>query len=86
MNGNLLDYKIPTAVDLPDLDCLFVESSEPVSAYGNKALGEPPLLSPAPGIRNALLHATGLAVNEIPFTPKRLFRHLNMAGLLGRFV
>ena len=85
LNGNLLDYKIPTAPDLPDLDCLFVESAEPLSAYGNKALGEPPLLSPAPAIRNALLHATGLAVNEIPLTPKRLFRYFNAAGLLDRF-
>ncbi len=45
-NNNLLDYKFPTILDLPELDCAFVETYEPQSAYGHKALGEPPLISP----------------------------------------
>ncbi len=83
LNPNLLDYKMPGITDVPDLDCLFVETVEPSSAYGNKALGEPPLISPAPALRNAVLDATGVAINEIPLTPKALFRHLRDAGLTG---
>ncbi len=64
-------------MDTPELECAFVEAHEPSSAYGTKALGEPPLLSPAPAIRNALLDATGVAVNQIPLTPKLLYRHFH---------
>ena len=54
-NNNLLDYKFPTTCDIPDLDCAFVETQEPSGVYGNKSLGEPPLISPAPALRNAVL-------------------------------
>ncbi|WP_147820684.1 xanthine dehydrogenase molybdenum-binding subunit XdhA [Salidesulfovibrio onnuriiensis] len=81
-NSNLLDYKIPTFVDIPKLDCAFVETMEPTSAYGHKSLGEPPIISPAPAIRNAILDATGVAVNEAPMNPKVLFRHFEKAGIL----
>lgn len=81
-NNNLLDYKFPTACDIPDLECAFVETCEPSGAYGNKALGEPPLISPAPALRNAVLDATGVAVNDIPMTPKRLFVAFKAAGII----
>ncbi|UCE48328.1 MAG: molybdopterin-dependent oxidoreductase, partial [Phycisphaerales bacterium] len=45
-NNNFLDYKIPTVVDVPDIGCDFVETYEPTSGYGNKSLGEPPIVSP----------------------------------------
>ena len=81
-NNNFLDYKLPTVVDVPDIGCSFVETFEPTSGYGNKSLGEPPIVSPPPAIRNAILDATGVAVNELPITPKVLFRHFKKAGLL----
>ncbi len=81
-NPNLLDYKIPTMADMPDFDVLFVENPEPLSAYGNKSLGEPPLISVAPAVRNALLHATGVAMREIPMDPKHLFKAFKNAGVL----
>ena len=81
-NGNLLDYKVPTCVDIPDLRSEFVETFDPTSPYGNKSLGEPPIISPAPAIRNAILDATGVRINEAPITPKVLFRYLSKAGLL----
>ncbi len=81
-NGNLLDYKIPTAVDIPELSHAFVESFDPTSPYGNKSLGEPPTISQGPAIRNAILDATGVKINEMPMTPKVLFRHFSAAGLL----
>jgi xanthine dehydrogenase molybdenum-binding subunit len=71
-NGNLLDYKIETAIDTPKLDVEFVEIDDPTGPYGNKALGEPPTLSPAPAVRNAVLHATGVSFNELPLDPETL--------------
>lgn len=81
-NPNLLDYKFPTCVDLPDLECAFVETYEPQSAYGHKSLGEPPIISPAPAIRNAIRMATGVAINTLPITPKTLYREFVQAGLI----
>lgn len=83
-NNNLLDYKIPTVLDIPDIGYDFVESVEPTSGYGNKALGEPPIVSPPPAIRNAILDATGVSINELPMTPKVLFRYFEKAGLFEK--
>jgi xanthine dehydrogenase molybdenum-binding subunit len=82
LNGNLLDYKLPTIMDHPRLQAHFIENPEPTSPFGTKALGEPPAVPPAPAIRNALLHATGVAVNIIPLTPHLLFTEFKKAGLI----
>ncbi len=82
LNNNLLDYKLSTFMDHPDLHASFVENYEPTSAYGTKALGEPPTCSPAPAIRNAILQATGVALNEIPMRPHLLFEKFTEAGLI----
>jgi xanthine dehydrogenase molybdenum-binding subunit len=82
-NNNFLDYKIPTVVDVPDIGCEFIETYEPTSGYGNKALGEPPIISPPPAIRNAIWDATGVQINELPMSPHRLYQYFKKAGLLG---
>ena len=84
LNGNLLDYKLMTALDTPDMKAKFVELNDPMGPYGNKALGEPPAIPGAPAIRNAVLHATGVAFNEIPLTPQRLIEGFTKAGLIGK--
>ena len=81
-NNNLLDYKFPTFSDMPRIDHAFVETHEPTSGYGNKALGEPPVITPPPAIRNALLDATGIAVNCLPLSPKKLFDVFSQKGLI----
>ncbi len=81
-NNNLLDYKVPTIMDIPDLGAAFVETVEPTHPYGSKSLGEPPIISPAPAIRNAILDATGVAINELPMSPKTIFKYFKQAGLL----
>ena len=82
LNNNLLDYKLSTFMDHPDLTVDFVENAEPTSPYGTKALGEPPACSGAPAIRNAILNATGVAVDRAPVTPHILFDRFTEAGLL----
>jgi len=81
-NNNLLDYKFPTITDTPDLGCAFVETDEPTSSYGVKSLGEPPTISPAPAIRNAIRDATGVAPDRLPMSPKSLFVQFKQAGLI----
>ena len=76
-NDNLLDYKIPTMADYPDIEGFFVETDEPTSAYGNKSMGEPPNLAPAAAIRNAVVNATGVEMNRIPLTPERVWNYLH---------
>ena len=82
LNGNLLDYKLMTMLDTPDIKADFVEMDDPMGPYGNKALGEPPAIPCAPAIRNAVLHATGVAFHEIPLTPQRLIDGFKKAGLI----
>lgn len=82
LNGTLLDYKLMTTMDTPDLTTDFVELDDPMGPYGNKALGEPPAIPGAPAIRNAVLNATGIAFNEIPLTPQRLVGAFSQAGLI----
>ncbi len=81
LNNNLLDYKLSTFMDHPRLKALFVENPEPTSAFGTKALGEPPTCSVAPAIRNAVYHATGVSVNEAPVNPHNLFRRFTEEGM-----
>ena len=59
-----------------------MENPEPTSPYGTKGLGEPPTVPGAPAIRNAVLHATGVAFNKIPMTPHLLFTEFKAAGLI----
>jgi xanthine dehydrogenase molybdenum-binding subunit len=82
LNGNLLDYKLPTIMDHPRLEAEFIENAEPTSPYGTKALGEPPTVPGASAIRNAVLHATGIGINAIPLTPHVLFTEFTKAGLI----
>ena len=82
LNNNLLDYKLPTSMDTPELHTDFVQPTDSSGPYGNKALGEPPAISPAPAIRNAVLNATGVAVNSIPMNPQKLVEEFRAAGLI----
>ena len=82
LNNNLLDYKLSTFMDHPTLQAAFVENYEPTSAFGTKALGEPPACSGAPAIRNAIYQATGVAIEQIPITPHVLYARFVEAGLL----
>ena len=71
-----------TVLDTPELGCDFVEPEDPSGPYGNKALGEPPVIPVAPALRNAVYNATGVAVNALPLHPQRLFEEFSKAGLI----
>ena len=82
LNNNLLDYKLSTFMDHPHLEAQFIENPEPTSPFGTKALGEPPACSGAPAIRNAILNATGIAINRCPINPHVLYDEFTKAGLI----
>ena len=75
------EYKIPTMPDMPELRTVLVESeSGGPSPYGGKAIGEQGISSVAPAIINAILDATGVAINEIPVNSEKLLRALQSLG------
>lgn len=82
LNNNLLDYKLPTIMDTPDIGVAFVETFDPTSSFGHKSLGEPPAITPAPAIRNAVLDATGVAFHRLPMNPQRVYEKFKVSGLI----
>jgi CO/xanthine dehydrogenase Mo-binding subunit len=72
VNPNLGDYYIPTSVDIPEMKTLIVEYPGHLGPFGAKAIGEPPVVLPAPAIVNAIDNAIGVRFNEIPATPNRV--------------
>jgi xanthine dehydrogenase molybdenum-binding subunit len=77
LTGDFLDYKIPTAVEMPPvIESIFIESDEPTGPFGAKSLSEPCVSVPAPAIANAIYNAVGVRVRDLPITPEKI-----LAGL-----
>lgn len=66
---NLLDYKTPTSMDVPDIQALIVEAPDPKGPYGAKEAGEGPLHPAIPAISNAIWNAVGVRLRRTPFSP-----------------
>jgi aldehyde oxidoreductase len=73
---NLHDYLIPTVGDMPEIEVIIVEDSEPLGPYGAKGIGEPALIPTAPAILGAIRHATGVRLTRVPATPDRVLAAL----------
>jgi len=73
MNPSFVDYKMPTAKDVPDLDIMFVEEPHPEGPFGAKGVSEPPLAPTAPCIANAVYNAVGVRIRDLPLKPERLY-------------
>jgi CO/xanthine dehydrogenase Mo-binding subunit len=78
-NATLLDYRMPTALDVPPLDCEIIEvpASEGAGPYGVRGAGEMGIVIPPAAISNAVTRATGVRLTELPMTPERVFWALN---------
>lgn len=76
VTDNLHDYLIPTAGDMPAITTYLIEDAEPLGPYGAKGVGEPALVATAPAILNAIRHATGAKLTQVPVTPDRLLAAL----------
>jgi 4-hydroxybenzoyl-CoA reductase subunit alpha len=73
LNASLGEYRIPTALDMPKVKSIIVESNEPNGPYGAKEVGEGAIMPTIPAILNAIYDATGVRVNELPVSSERLF-------------
>jgi CO/xanthine dehydrogenase Mo-binding subunit len=76
---SLLDYRLPTSLDTPELEALIVESVDPEGPYGAKEAGEGPLHPSIPAIANAIYDAVGVRLDSLPFSPPRVWRALRAA-------
>lgn len=77
---NLHDYLIPTIGDIPPIDTIILEVPDAHGPYGAKGLGEHALIPTAPALLNAIKHATGARMREIPVTPSRLREAIRSQG------
>ena len=77
---SLLDYRIPTSLDTPELTALIIESIDPEGPYGAKEAGEGPLHPSIPAIANAIFDAVGVRMDTMPFSPPRVWRALQAGG------
>ena len=68
-NSTLLDYRMPTSLDLPMIDTVIVEVANPGHPYGVRGVGEANIIPPTPAIANALQRATGTRLFETPMNP-----------------
>ena len=66
VNPNMVDFKIPSILDVPMVEPIIVEPVDPYGPFGAKGVGEPPYSLPAPAIANAIYNAVGVRCNEIP--------------------
>jgi CO/xanthine dehydrogenase Mo-binding subunit len=78
-NPSLLDYRMPTAADVPNHETVIVEAPGGDGPYGAKLVGEPPIVPPLAAIANAVADATGSRVCDLPITPERVWRALSAA-------
>ena len=77
LSGDFLDYKIPTAVEMPpEIDSIFVESHEPTGPFGAKSMSELCVIVPAAAIANAIYNAIGVRIRELPITPEKILKAL----------
>lgn len=81
LNPNLRDYKIPTFLDAPECTPMTVEIAHEKGPYGAKGVGEPVLSATPPAIGNAVYHAVGVRINELPITPDKVLKALQEKGL-----
>jgi len=73
INCDLAEYKIPTALDMPAMETIIVESSEPNGPFGAKEVGEGAIMPTIPAILNAVYDAVGVRIRELPLTPERVY-------------
>jgi 4-hydroxybenzoyl-CoA reductase subunit alpha len=76
VNPTLHDYKVPTSMELPEIDATIVESYDTSAAYGGKESGEGPIQPTIPAIANAVYDAIGIRFTDMPMTPEKVLKAL----------
>ena len=71
-NASMLDYRMPTALDVPPIEAVIIETPVPDVPYGLRGVGEVPIVPVAGCIANAIARAIGARVTHMPMTPERV--------------
>jgi CO/xanthine dehydrogenase Mo-binding subunit len=75
-SNSFTTYIIPTSLDAPLVNAVIVEDAFPQGPYGAKGFGEQPLMGVAPAVANAIRHAAGIRLLELPATPENVLKLL----------
>jgi 4-hydroxybenzoyl-CoA reductase subunit alpha len=75
---SMLDYKSPTALEIPEIETFLIETHDPEGPYGAKEAGQGPLLPVIPAVANAIFDAVGVRVDEAPIHPEKVLRALEL--------
>ncbi|MGD9536759.1 MAG: xanthine dehydrogenase family protein molybdopterin-binding subunit [Alphaproteobacteria bacterium] len=73
-NAGFLDYRMPVTSDLPMIDTVIVEVPNPVHPFGVRGVGETPIVPPMAAIANAVSHAIGTRLCELPMSPPKVLK------------
>ena len=77
-NANLLDYKLPTALDVPPIETVLVEVPYPGHPFGARGVGETPIMPPPAAIAEAIYQAVGVRLCDLPMTPARILEAMGV--------
>ena len=75
-NSSFLDYRMPTTLDLPMIDTVIIEVPNARHPYGVRGVGEAPIVPPLAAIANAIYHAVGVRMTDLPMSPGAVLRAL----------
>ena len=78
--NNFSDYGIPTALDVPNIESIILETAPEGEPYGVKGIGEPPAIPTAAAVANAVYDAIGVRIKELPLTPERVLKAIKGIG------
>jgi CO/xanthine dehydrogenase Mo-binding subunit len=84
LNAGPLDYRIPTAMDIPIIETHLMENRDGPGPFGAKGIGEGPVIAVAPAIADAVYDAVGVVIYDLPLTPERVWSALNASGRGGK--
>jgi 4-hydroxybenzoyl-CoA reductase alpha subunit len=77
---SLLEYKSPTTLETPEITTILVQTHDPEGPFGAKEAGQGPLLPVIPAVANAVHDAVGVWIDEVPITPEKILKALDLAA------
>jgi CO/xanthine dehydrogenase Mo-binding subunit len=80
LTGTFMDYDLPKAVGVPDIEAILVQNPSPHGPFGARGIGEPPITAGAAAIANAVRDATGARITELPIRAESVWRALHENG------
>src|SRR5260370_4765190 len=81
---SLLDYKLPTTLDTPEIESILIEIPDQEGPFGGKEAGQGPLNPVIPAIANAVYDAIGMRIDEVPTTPAKVLNAMQAEGATAR--